>query len=135
MENSNNLPCVAGALTVLMRDAIQPNLMQTLEGTPVFVHAGPFANIAHGNSSVLADMIALKLVGKCCLVFSCFHFVHFVYDHNIRCFHKISQQIVKSHKQPNLIEIEFYSNRYWLNKIGFTKSVYKFPKTTMLLTQ
>jgi len=54
----------SGALTVLMRDAIQPNLMQTLEGTPVFVHAGPFANIAHGNSSVLADMIALKLVGK-----------------------------------------------------------------------
>lgn len=38
--------------------------MQTLEGTPVFVHAGPFANIAHGNSSVLADKIALKLVGE-----------------------------------------------------------------------
>ncbi|XP_024293251.1 C-1-tetrahydrofolate synthase, cytoplasmic [Oncorhynchus tshawytscha] len=54
---------VSGALTVLMRDAIKPNLMQTLEGTPVFVHAGPFANIAHGNSSVLADKIALKLVG------------------------------------------------------------------------
>nr|CAB3264051.1 C-1-tetrahydrofolate synthase, cytoplasmic-like [Phallusia mammillata] len=53
-----------GALTVLMRDAIQPNLMQTLEGTPVFVHAGPFANIAHGNSSILADMIALKLTGQ-----------------------------------------------------------------------
>jgi len=52
---------VAGALTVLMRDAIKPNLMQTLEGTPVFVHAGPFANIAHGNSSILADKIALKL--------------------------------------------------------------------------
>ena len=52
---------VAGALTVLMRDAIKPNLMQTLEGTPVFVHAGPFANIAHGNSSILADQIALKL--------------------------------------------------------------------------
>ena len=52
---------VAGALTVLMRDAIKPNLMQTLEGTPVFVHAGPFANIAHGNSSILADMIGLKL--------------------------------------------------------------------------
>lgn len=51
-----------GALTVLMKDAIMPNLMQTLEGTPVFVHAGPFANIAHGNSSILADMIALKLV-------------------------------------------------------------------------
>jgi methylenetetrahydrofolate dehydrogenase (NADP+)/methenyltetrahydrofolate cyclohydrolase/formyltetrahydrofolate synthetase len=52
---------VAGALTVLMRDAIKPNLMQTLEGTPVFVHAGPFANIAHGNSSIVADRIALKL--------------------------------------------------------------------------
>jgi formyltetrahydrofolate synthetase len=52
---------IAGALTVLMRDAIKPNLMQTLEGTPVFVHAGPFANIAHGNSSILADQIALKL--------------------------------------------------------------------------
>ncbi len=54
---------VAGAMTVLMKDAIKPTLMQTLEGTPVFVHAGPFANIAHGNSSILADMIALKLVG------------------------------------------------------------------------
>ncbi|HEX7556901.1 MAG TPA: formate--tetrahydrofolate ligase [Leptolinea sp.] len=52
---------VAGALTVLMKDAIKPNLMQTLEGTPVFVHAGPFANIAHGNSSIVADRIALKL--------------------------------------------------------------------------
>ncbi|HTW25204.1 MAG TPA: formate--tetrahydrofolate ligase [Candidatus Baltobacteraceae bacterium] len=55
---------VGGALTVLMKDAIQPNLMQTLEGTPAFVHAGPFANIAHGNSSIVADQIALKLVGK-----------------------------------------------------------------------
>uniref|UniRef100_A0A7N8X8V1 C-1-tetrahydrofolate synthase, cytoplasmic n=1 Tax=Mastacembelus armatus TaxID=205130 RepID=A0A7N8X8V1_9TELE len=54
---------VSGALTVLMKDAIKPNLMQTLEGTPVFVHAGPFANIAHGNSSILADKIALRLVG------------------------------------------------------------------------
>ena len=52
---------VAGALTVLMKDAIKPTLMQTLEGTPVFVHAGPFANIAHGNSSILADKIGLKL--------------------------------------------------------------------------
>jgi len=52
---------VAGALTVLMKDALKPNLMQTLEGTPVFVHAGPFANIAHGNSSIVADYIALKL--------------------------------------------------------------------------
>jgi methylenetetrahydrofolate dehydrogenase (NADP+) / methenyltetrahydrofolate cyclohydrolase / formyltetrahydrofolate synthetase len=52
---------VAGAMTVLMKDAIKPTLMQTLEGTPVFVHAGPFANIAHGNSSIIADRIALKL--------------------------------------------------------------------------
>ena len=52
---------VAGAMTVLMKDAIKPNLMQTLEGTHVFVHAGPFANIAHGNSSIVADRIALKL--------------------------------------------------------------------------
>ncbi|MBM4236983.1 MAG: formate--tetrahydrofolate ligase [Euryarchaeota archaeon] len=51
---------VAGAATVLLRDAIQPNLMQTLEGQPAFVHAGPFANIAHGNSSIVADQIALK---------------------------------------------------------------------------
>ena len=54
---------VAGALIVLMKDAIKPNLMQTLEGTPAFVHAGPFANIAHGQSSIIADKIALKLVG------------------------------------------------------------------------
>jgi len=46
-----------------MKDAVMPTLMQTLEGTPVFVHAGPFANIAHGNSSIIADQIALKLVG------------------------------------------------------------------------
>ena len=52
---------VAGAMTVLMKDAIMPNLMQTLEGTPVFVHAGPFANIAHGQNSIIADKIALKL--------------------------------------------------------------------------
>ncbi|TPX55787.1 hypothetical protein PhCBS80983_g05028 [Powellomyces hirtus] len=55
---------IGGALTVLMKDAIKPNLMQTLEGTPVFVHAGPFANIAHGNSSIIADRIALKLAGS-----------------------------------------------------------------------
>nr|XP_046229315.1 monofunctional C1-tetrahydrofolate synthase, mitochondrial [Scatophagus argus]XP_046229316.1 monofunctional C1-tetrahydrofolate synthase, mitochondrial [Scatophagus argus] len=55
---------VSGALAVLMKDAIKPTLMQTLEGTPVFVHAGPFANIAHGNSSVLADKLALKLAGR-----------------------------------------------------------------------
>ena len=52
---------VAGAMAVLMKDAVMPNLMQTLEGTPAFVHAGPFANIAHGNSSIVADQIALKL--------------------------------------------------------------------------
>jgi methylenetetrahydrofolate dehydrogenase (NADP+) / methenyltetrahydrofolate cyclohydrolase / formyltetrahydrofolate synthetase len=52
---------VAGALTVLMKDAIKPNLMQTLEGQPAFVHDGPFANIAHGNNSIVADRIALKL--------------------------------------------------------------------------
>ncbi len=51
----------AGAMTVLLKDALKPTLMQTLEGGPAFVHTGPFANIAHGNSSVLADMIALKL--------------------------------------------------------------------------
>lgn len=52
-----------GALTVLMKDAIMPTLMQTVERTPVLVHAGPFANIAIGNSSVIADAIALKAVG------------------------------------------------------------------------
>ncbi len=52
-----------GSLAILMKDAIKPNLMQTLEGTPVFVHAGPFANIAHGNSSIIADKVALKLAG------------------------------------------------------------------------
>lgn len=52
---------VAGALTVLMIETIKPTLMQTLEGTPVMVHAGPFGNIAHGNSSIVADKIALKL--------------------------------------------------------------------------
>ncbi|HLF80205.1 MAG TPA: formate--tetrahydrofolate ligase [Anaerolineales bacterium] len=52
---------VAGAVTVLLKDALMPNLMQTLEGQPAFVHCGPFANIAHGNSSIVADQIALKL--------------------------------------------------------------------------
>ena len=52
----------AGAMTVLMKDALRPNLLQTLENTPALVHAGPFANIAHGNSSVLADLIGIK----CC---------------------------------------------------------------------
>jgi len=50
----------AGAMTVLMKEAIKPNLMQTLENTPALVHAGPFANIAHGNSSILADQIGIK---------------------------------------------------------------------------
>nr|MBC7244047.1 formate--tetrahydrofolate ligase [Chloroflexota bacterium] len=53
---------VAGAMTVLLKDALMPNLMQTLAGTPAFVHAGPFANIAHGNNSIIADMIGLKLI-------------------------------------------------------------------------
>lgn len=53
---------VAGAMTVLMREAMKPNLVQTIEGGPAFIHAGPFANIAHGNSSVAADRVALKLV-------------------------------------------------------------------------
>ncbi|MEX2546789.1 MAG: formate--tetrahydrofolate ligase [Chloroflexota bacterium] len=57
---------VAGAMTVLLRDAMKPNLVQTLEGGPAFIHAGPFANIAHGNSSVVADRIALKLVDAVC---------------------------------------------------------------------
>ncbi len=51
----------AGAMTVLLKDAIKPNLVQTLEGQPAFVHCGPFANIAHGNSSLVADLVALKL--------------------------------------------------------------------------
>ena len=50
---------VAGAMAVLLKDAIKPNLMQTLEGGPAFVHCGPFGNIAHGNSSVIADRVAL----------------------------------------------------------------------------
>jgi formyltetrahydrofolate synthetase len=54
----------AGAMLALLRDTLEPTLMQTLEGTPVFMHAGPFGNIAHGNSSIVADSIALKLVGK-----------------------------------------------------------------------
>jgi formate--tetrahydrofolate ligase len=52
---------VGGAMTVIMKEAIKPNLVQTLEGQPVLVHAGPFGNIAHGNNSILADRIALKL--------------------------------------------------------------------------
>lgn len=60
---ADDLGC-GGALTVLMMDAIMPTLMQTIEKTPVMIHAGPFANIAHGNSSIIADRIALKLVGE-----------------------------------------------------------------------
>ncbi len=51
---------VAGAMTVVMRDAIKPNLLQTLDNTPALVHAGPFGNIAHGNSSILADLIGIR---------------------------------------------------------------------------
>src|SRR2546422_407520 len=51
----------AGAMTVLLKDSIKPNLVQTLEGQPAFVHCGPFANIAHGNNSLVADRVALKL--------------------------------------------------------------------------
>ncbi len=57
---AEDLKC-AGAMTVLLKDALKPNLLQTLEHTPCFVHTGPFANIAHGNSSVLADLMAIKL--------------------------------------------------------------------------
>lgn len=65
-EDSNGRPItledlkVAGSMCVLLKDAIKPNLIQTLEHTPVIVHAGPFGNIAHGNSSILADEIALR---------------------------------------------------------------------------
>jgi len=51
----------AGSLAVLLKDAVKPNLVQTLEGQPAFVHCGPFANIAHGNNSLVADRVALKL--------------------------------------------------------------------------
>jgi len=60
---ADDLGC-GGALTVLMKDALMPTLMQSVERTPVMVHAGPFANIATGNSSIVADEIALKLVGE-----------------------------------------------------------------------
>ncbi|QVM09380.1 tetrahydrofolate synthase [Coccidioides posadasii str. Silveira] len=66
-KNGDPVTCddigVGGALTALMKDAIKPNLMQSLEGTPVFVHAGPFANISIGANSVVADKLALKLAG------------------------------------------------------------------------
>jgi formate--tetrahydrofolate ligase len=51
----------AGSMTVLLKEALKPNLVQTLEGQPAFVHCGPFANIAHGNNSLVADRVALKL--------------------------------------------------------------------------
>jgi formate--tetrahydrofolate ligase len=57
---------VAGSMAVLLTDAIKPNLLQTLEGGPAFVHAGPFANIAHGNNSILADRIALATTDIVC---------------------------------------------------------------------
>lgn len=57
---AEDLGC-AGSLAVLLKDAIRPNLVQTLENTPAIIHAGPFANIAHGNNSILADKMALKL--------------------------------------------------------------------------
>lgn len=57
---ADDLKC-GGAMAMLMKDALKPNLLQTIEGTPCFVHAGPFANIAHGNNSVVADRIALRL--------------------------------------------------------------------------
>ncbi len=57
---------VAGAMTALLREAVKPNLMQTVEGCPAFIHAGPFANIAHGCSSIAADKIALKLADYVC---------------------------------------------------------------------
>jgi formate--tetrahydrofolate ligase len=56
---ADDLHC-AGAMAALLKNALCPNLLQTVEGTPAFVHAGPFGNIAHGNSSVLADMLALR---------------------------------------------------------------------------
>lgn len=58
----------AGAMAVLLKDALMPNLLQSLENTPVLVHAGPFANIAHGNSSIVADELALGLMGEGYLV-------------------------------------------------------------------
>lgn len=55
--------CVSGAVCALLKEAVYPTLIQTLEGSPVLVHCGPFANVAHGNSSIIADKIALDLVG------------------------------------------------------------------------
>ncbi len=58
---AEDLNVAGGAMTVTMKDAIEPTLMQTLEGVPTLIHSGPFANIAHGNSSIIADNLALKL--------------------------------------------------------------------------
>ena len=64
-KDGNTMTCedlkVAGSMALLLRDAIKPNLVQTTEGTPCIIHTGPFANITHGNSSILADRIGLKL--------------------------------------------------------------------------
>ena len=62
---AEDLKC-AGSMTVLLKDAIKPNLLQTLEGGPAFVHCGPFANIAHGNNSILADRLALATCDIAC---------------------------------------------------------------------
>ena len=59
LQNESSI--VGNLVTVLMMEAIKPTLMQTLEGQPALVHAGPFANIAHGNSSIIADKIALRI--------------------------------------------------------------------------
>ncbi|HEV2281353.1 MAG TPA: formate--tetrahydrofolate ligase [bacterium] len=58
---ADELRC-AGAMAALLREAMQPNLMQTVEGTPAFIHTGPFGNISHGNSSIMADLVALPRV-------------------------------------------------------------------------
>ena len=58
--NAEQMGC-AGAMTVLLKDALKPNLIQTLEGQPCFMHIGPFGNIAHGNSSIVADLVGRKL--------------------------------------------------------------------------
>src|SRR5690606_1990380 len=52
---------VAGAMTVILKEAVKPNIVQTMEGQPALVHAGPFGNIAHAANSIVADQIALKL--------------------------------------------------------------------------
>ena len=65
-ESKSGLPVTAeqlgasGSMALLLREAMLPNLVQTLEGNPAFVHCGPFANIAHGNSSIIADDLALS---------------------------------------------------------------------------